>query len=125
MTEEFISSPQSAPITTFMRFPNQGLTNQAKKVERGKYRILPRHSARVTTPRKQEDAKSQGSFLKILHYHLKFLKSTLAGYLIKVTTFTFQRIQKRVQAKTPERQEGGTKSVKKPIVSLVISTKST
>jgi hypothetical protein len=72
-----------------LHFLNQGLTNQAKEAERDKYRIYPRCSARVMTPRKQEDDKSKGSFLKILHYHNKFWKVTPAGYLIKITDIHF------------------------------------
>jgi hypothetical protein len=76
-----------------MRFLNQGYTNQAKKMERDKYRILPRCSARLATPREQEDNESKGSNFKILHYCNKFWKATPAGYLIKVTDIQLSESQ--------------------------------
>jgi hypothetical protein len=72
-----------------MRFPNQGLTNQAKKTERDKYRISPRCSARLVISCKQEDNESKGSNLKILRYRNKFWKVTPAGYLVGVTDIHF------------------------------------
>ncbi len=50
---------------------------------------MPRRSARLATPSKQEDNKSKGSNFKILNYHNKFWKATPAGYLIKVTNIYF------------------------------------
>ncbi len=50
---------------------------------------LAKMSARVATPREKENDASKGSDLKILHYHNKFWKATLAGYLIEVTNILF------------------------------------
>jgi hypothetical protein len=69
-----------------MHLPNQQLTNQAKKTDRDKGRILPRRSARLATPHNNE---SKGSDLKILHYHNNFWKATPAGYLVEVTNIHF------------------------------------
>jgi hypothetical protein len=96
-----------------MCFLNQGLTNQAKKMERDKYRFLPRCSARLATPREQEDNESKGSNFKILHYCNKFWKATPAGYLIKkVTDIHFSEDPNKGASKEPEWQEGGTRKAK-------------
>jgi hypothetical protein len=75
------------------------LTNQAEKTERGKYRILPRCSARLATPCKQEDNKSKGSNLKILHYCNKLWKATPASYLVEVTDIHFSEDPKKSTSK--------------------------
>jgi hypothetical protein len=96
-----------------MHFPNQQLTNKAKKAEKDKYRILPRRSVRVATPRKQVDGKSKGSNLKIIYYCNKFWKATPAGYLIKkVTDIHFSEDPNKGASKEPEWQEGGTRKAK-------------
>ncbi len=60
-------------------------------MERDKYRILPRCSARSAILRKQEDDKSKGSNLKILHYRNKLRKTTPTGYLVEVTAIHFSK----------------------------------
>jgi hypothetical protein len=87
----------------YLHFPNQQLTNKAKKVERDKCRILPRCSVRVATPCKQVGGESKGSKLKVLHYCNNFWKATPAGYLIEITDIHFsedlnESTSKRVRA---------------------------
>jgi hypothetical protein len=92
-----------------MRFPNQQLINQVKKPECDKYRILLRRSARLATPNKQEDDKSKSSDFKIIHYHNKFWKATLAGYLIKFTNIHFSEVPNKSMSKRARAARRGEK----------------